>query len=125
MLDLDHFKSINDRFGHRAGDDMLRAIAGLMTRGLRSQDQVGRYGGEEFAIMLPETSLECARDVLERTRQGIAELRHDLGGHKIAVTVSVGVVSALKGESIEAALARADKALYRAKGDGRNRVIAE
>ena len=106
-------------------DDMLRAIAGLMTRGLRSQDQVGRYGGEEFAIMLPETSLECARDVLERTRQGIAELRHDLGGHKIAVTVSVGVVSALKGESIEAALARADKALYRAKGDGRNRVIGE
>jgi diguanylate cyclase (GGDEF)-like protein/PAS domain S-box-containing protein len=129
MLDLDHFKSINDRFGHRAGDDVLRAIAGLMTRGLRSQDQVGRYGGEEFAIMLPETLLDCARDVLERTRQGIAELRHDLGGHKgtvtVSVTVSVGVVSALKGESIEAALARADKALYRAKGDGRNRVTTE
>jgi diguanylate cyclase (GGDEF)-like protein/PAS domain S-box-containing protein len=125
MLDLDHFKSVNDRFGHRAGDDVLRAIAGLMTRGLRTQDQIGRYGGEEFAVMLPETPLDCARDVLERTRQAIADLRLDFGGHKIGITVSVGVVSALKGESIEAALARADKALYRAKGAGRNRVVAE
>ena len=125
MLDLDYFKSINDRFGHRAGDDVLRAIAALMTRGLRGQDQVGRYGGEEFAIMLPETPIDCARDVLDRTRQGIADLRFEFGGQKVGITVSVGVVATLKNESVEAALGRADKALYRAKGAGRNRVVAE
>jgi diguanylate cyclase (GGDEF)-like protein/PAS domain S-box-containing protein len=125
MLDLDHFKTINDRFGHRAGDDVLRAIAGLMSRGLRSQDQVGRYGGEEFAVMLPETPLDCARDVLERTRQAIGDLKFDFGGHAISITVSVGVISVLKGETLEAALGRADKALYRAKNSGRNRVLAE
>jgi diguanylate cyclase len=125
MLDLDHFKSINDRFGHRAGDDVLRAIAGLMTRGLRSQDQVGRYGGEEFAILLPETPLEAAREVLERTRQAIEELRFEFDGKQVTVTASVGVVALRADEPIEAALARADAALYRAKGAGRNRVVAE
>jgi diguanylate cyclase (GGDEF)-like protein/PAS domain S-box-containing protein len=125
MLDIDHFKTVNDRFGHRAGDDVLRTIAGLMSRRLRSQDQVGRYGGEEFAILLPETTLECAGDVLERTRQDIGELKFDLGNREVTITVSVGVVSVLKGETVEAALARADKAMYRAKNSGRNRVVAE
>ncbi|HEX3769884.1 MAG TPA: sensor domain-containing diguanylate cyclase, partial [Polyangiaceae bacterium] len=95
MLDLDHFKSVNDRFGHRAGDDVLRGIAGLMSRRLRGQDQVGRYGGEEFAVLLPETPIDCARDVLDRTRQAIGELKFELGGHAVTITVSVGVVAVM------------------------------
>ena len=125
MLDLDLFKSINDRFGHRAGDDVLRGIAAMMKRGLRGQDHVGRYGGEEFAILLPETPLEAARDVLERTRQGIAELRFEFSGTSVGITASVGVVALQTGESLEVALARADAALYRAKAAGRNRVVSE
>src|SRR6185437_7029976 len=91
MLDLDRFKSINDTFGHRAGDEVLRGVAGLMNHGTRGQDQVGRYGGEEFAILLPETTLEAAREVLERTRQAIGELRFHFSGKLVSVTASVGV----------------------------------
>jgi diguanylate cyclase (GGDEF)-like protein/PAS domain S-box-containing protein len=123
MLDLDLFKSINDRHGHRAGDEVLRSIAGLMTRGLRGQDHIGRYGGEEFAVLLPETSLDAAREVLERTRQGISEMRLDFEGKLLTITVSVGVVAVQPGEPIETALARADAALYRAKATGRNVVV--
>ncbi len=123
MLDLDHFKSINDRHGHRAGDEVLRAIAGLMTRGLRGQDHIGRYGGEEFAVLLPETSLEAAREVLERIRLAIVEMRLGFEGHELSITVSVGVVAVQSGEPFETALARADAALYRAKGAGRNVVV--
>jgi diguanylate cyclase (GGDEF)-like protein/PAS domain S-box-containing protein len=125
MLDLDLFKSINDRFGHRAGDDVLRAVAGLMNRGLRGQDQVGRYGGEEFAILLPETPLEAAREVLERVRQAIADLVLESAGKSVTVTASVGVVSVKAAEPLETALARADAALYRAKAAGRDRVLAD
>jgi diguanylate cyclase (GGDEF)-like protein/PAS domain S-box-containing protein len=125
MLDLDLFKSINDRYGHRAGDDVLRRVAARMMRGLRSQDNVGRYGGEEFAILLPETPLDAAREVLDRTRQAIAELRFEFLGQTVTVTASVGVVALQKDEPIETALARADAALYRAKAAGRNRVVAE
>jgi diguanylate cyclase (GGDEF)-like protein/PAS domain S-box-containing protein len=124
MVDLDLFKSINDRFGHRAGDDVLRSVAELMNRRTRGQDQVGRYGGEEFAILLPETPLDAAREVLERTRQAIAELRFEFAGKPVSITASVGVVAVQPGEALEAALARADTALYRAKGAGRNRVVA-
>jgi diguanylate cyclase (GGDEF)-like protein/PAS domain S-box-containing protein len=124
MLDLDHFKSINDRHGHRAGDEVLRAIAGLMTRGLRGQDHIGRYGGEEFAVLLPETTLESAREVLERVRIAIADMRLNVEGKQLTITVSVGVVAVQTGEPLENALARADAALYRAKGAGRNRVVA-
>ncbi len=124
MLDLDHFKSINDRYGHRAGDEVLRAIAGLMTRGLRGQDHIGRYGGEEFAVLLPETSLEAAREVLERIRLAIVEMRLDFEGQKLSITVSAGVVAVETGEPFETALARADAALYRAKGAGRNAVVS-
>jgi diguanylate cyclase (GGDEF)-like protein/PAS domain S-box-containing protein len=124
MLDLDLFKSINDRHGHRAGDEVLRAVAGLLTRGLRGQDHIGRYGGEEFAVLLPETSLDAAREVLERTRQAIADLRLEFEGTELTITASVGVVAVLSGEPLETALARADAALYRAKAEGRNLVIA-
>ncbi len=124
MVDLDLFKSVNDRYGHQAGDEVLRGIAGLMNRGLRGQDQVGRYGGEEFTILLPETPLDAAREVLERTRQAIADLRFDVLGSRIGITASVGVVAVDKSEALENAIARADAALYRAKAAGRNRVIA-
>jgi len=124
MLDLDHFKAINDRHGHRAGDAVLRAIAGLMTRGLRGQDHIGRYGGEEFAVLLPETPIEAAREVLERVRQAIAEMRLDFEETELRITVSVGVVAVQSGEPFESALARADAALYRAKAAGRDLVVA-
>jgi diguanylate cyclase (GGDEF)-like protein/PAS domain S-box-containing protein len=124
MLDLDLFKPINDRYGHRAGDEVLRSIAGLMTRGLRGQDHIGRYGGEEFAVLLPETTLEAAREVLERIRQAVSGMRLAFEGKELTITVSAGVVSVQTGEPFEAALARADAALYRAKGRGRNLVVA-
>jgi diguanylate cyclase (GGDEF)-like protein len=124
MLDLDLFKSINDRYGHRAGDEVLRAIASLMTRGLRGQDHIGRYGGEEFVVLLPETSLDAAREVLERVRQAIADMRLGFDGNELSITASVGVVAVQTGEPFETALARADVALYRAKGAGRNLVVA-
>jgi len=124
MLDLDLFKSINDRYGHRAGDEVLRAIAGLMTRGLRGQDHVGRYGGEEFAVLLPETSIDAAREVLERIRLAIGEMHLDFEGNELTITASVGVVAVQTAEPFETALARADAALYRAKDGGRNRVVA-
>jgi diguanylate cyclase (GGDEF)-like protein/PAS domain S-box-containing protein len=122
MLDLDLFKSVNDRFGHIAGDEVLRGVAALMNRRLRGQDQVGRYGGEEFSLLLPETPLEKAREVLERTRQCIAELSFEFSGIPMNITASVGVIAVTKGEPLEAALSRADAALYRAKDEGRNRV---
>lgn len=86
-------------------------------------DHIGRYGGEEFAVLLPETSLEAAREVLERIRLAVVEMRLDFEGRELNITVSVGVVAVETGEPFETALARADSALYRAKGGGRNAVV--
>jgi diguanylate cyclase (GGDEF)-like protein len=124
MLDLDHFKDINDEYGHAVGDAVLRHLAGLMRDSQRKIDVLGRVGGEEFAALLPGADLEAAHVFAERLRQRIAETPLLLEGHSFAVTVSVGI-AALEADDPrgDAALVRADKALYCAKRSGRNKVV--
>jgi len=127
MFDIDHFKQVNDRFGHLAGDDVLRELAGRALRNVRSVDLVGRLGGEEFVVVMPETSLGGATIVADRLRQAVADEPFVLAenGEKLAVTISVGLAITGQGEdTLEALLKRVDDALYAAKNGGRNRVIA-
>lgn len=125
LLDIDHFKRINDTFGHQAGDEMLRSFTRLAMGSLRQGDLFGRYGGEEFCALLPETGLDGALLVAERLRAGLSDLVIEYEGNLIATTVSIGVA---KGggaaESFDAIVADADMALYRAKAEGRDRVVA-
>jgi diguanylate cyclase (GGDEF)-like protein/PAS domain S-box-containing protein len=124
MLDLDHFKRINDTSGHAAGDEVLRAFARLCTVQLRKTDLFGRLGGEEFAIALPETPPEGAVVVAERLRKSIAEARVDVSGTEIRFTVSIGVSELVpEDRDVEDVHRRADEALYEAKRQGRNRVM--
>jgi two-component system cell cycle response regulator len=126
LFDIDHFKQINDRHGHDAGDAVLAEIAKRTLRDVRSFDLVARYGGEEFLAVMPETSLSVAMTVAERLRRGIGEAPFQLpGGDEIAVTISVGVATmADENDKPAGLLKRADEALYAAKGSGRNQVIA-
>ncbi|MES2127856.1 MAG: CHASE domain-containing protein [Pseudomonadota bacterium] len=125
MLDLDHFKTVNDRFGHAMGDAVLRHLAGLMRMNQRKIDTLGRVGGEEFAVLLPGADAAAAGAYAERLRQRVAEtplVCED--GQEIRVTVSIGIASIYASDaSADAALIRADKALYSAKEAGRNRVF--
>lgn len=126
MLDLDHFKRINDTYGHLGGDDVLKAFAGLVRSCLRKEDLLSRYGGEEFVVLLPGASQAQAFSLAERIREGVAARSFDANGHLVRVTVSIGIASE-GGDtlpSLEAMLGRADEALYRAKNEGRNRVVA-
>lgn len=124
MLDVDHFKAVNDRFGHLVGDDALQQIAHTTRLALRRQDHVARYGGEELAVLLPGTGLEAARKVVERIRSEVAALKLLHEGETVPLSLSAGVVTALAGESLPALLQRADCALYQAKTRGRNCVVA-
>jgi len=120
MCDLDHFKHINDTFGHDAGDRVLAAFAGLLRAQVRSSDLVARYGGEEFLMVLPQTAGASAERFAERMR-GALERTADPGVPR-RVTASFGVAQWRAGESGEESIRRADRALYRAKQEGRNRV---
>ncbi len=127
LLDLDHFKRVNDTYGHLVGDDVLRDIAGLLLAGVRGDDFVGRFGGEEFLVVLPDTDDPGAAAFAERIRERIdthAFSAHDADGQPLHMTASIGVATfpAPVIESVEDLFARADAALYRAKADGRNRV---
>lgn len=123
MLDIDHFKDINDAHGHDRGDAVLRHLAGLMRDSQRKIDMLGRVGGEEFAILLPGADMEAARTFAERLRQRIADTPLQQHGGSIVVTVSIGIAGmAAADRGGDAALVRADQALYRAKRGGRNRV---
>lgn len=128
MIDIDHFKAINDTHGHLAGDEVLRGVAGMLLRAVRSVDMVARYGGEEFVIALPETGEQGAVAFAERLRQRVEShpFPEVTAAHKRGVTVSIGVSTfpAPHVESAEDLFARADAALYRAKERGRNRVCA-
>jgi diguanylate cyclase (GGDEF)-like protein len=125
MIDVDHFKSVNDRYGHAVGDQALIAVANACMEGKRSSDIVGRLGGEEFAMLLPETDLYQARIVAERVRKAVAASTVAAGGAHFNVTVSVGLAAAAVSMSgFEAQLNAADQALYQAKDGGRNRVVA-
>lgn len=126
MMDIDHFKKINDTHGHKTGDVVLRKFAELSRHALREVDTLGRVGGEEFAVLLPQTGSEQALEVAERLRKATAdtEIVLDQGG-ALHFTVSIGVASRTgEGTTIEAMLSQADKALYEAKHQGRNRVCA-
>jgi diguanylate cyclase (GGDEF)-like protein len=122
LVDLDHFKAINDSLGHAAGDAVLKKLPALAAAGLRAIDVFGRFGGEEFLLILPGASLEGARAAAERVRRSIEAARFGALGER-AVTVTVGVAEHGKGEEIAALLARADRALYAGKAGGRNRVV--
>jgi diguanylate cyclase (GGDEF)-like protein/PAS domain S-box-containing protein len=124
-LDIDHFKQINDRYGHNAGDKVLSAIGGELRHECRTDDVVGRLGGEEFAILLPNTSLDSATTIAERHRGRIAATAIPLTETtRISASASFGVASYVPGDSCETLLARADACLYRAKKAGRDRVVA-
>ncbi len=122
LLDVDYFKDVNDTYGHQAGDTILRSIAQCVSKTLREIDCFGRYGGEEFLLVLPQTPLEGARIKAERVRRCIESLRFDEITPDLKITVSIGVAEFLPGEDTDATLARADQALYEAKHLGRNQV---
>jgi diguanylate cyclase (GGDEF)-like protein len=122
MFDLDHFKSINDRFGHAVGDEALRVFAATIRTTLREGDIVGRIGGEEFAALLP-SAVADATLAAERVRAAFENAGVEIGGHRMGATVSVGAADTeIAGCDIEHLLSRADAALYAAKEDGRNRI---
>jgi diguanylate cyclase (GGDEF)-like protein len=125
MLDIDHFKKVNDTYGHLAGDECLlqvaQAIDGMLNR---PSDVVARYGGEEFIIILPYVTAENARHVADQIRSGLAEHGFTGDGHKLGITVSIGVSSIIPAEDgmPRDLISQADEALYRAKSTGRNKV---
>jgi two-component system cell cycle response regulator len=126
ILDIDFFKSINDTYGHDAGDDVLREFATRIRKSIRGIDLAARYGGEEFVIVMPETDLHVAGIIAERLRRSIANEPFSIekGTKRIEVTISVGIsMLEKKSEPVADVLKRADQALYRAKHDGRNRVV--
>ncbi len=127
MIDLDHLKAINDAFGHGAGDGILSRVVTTTARSLRQTDLLGRYGGDEFSVLLPGTDLAEAAEIAERIRGAVARVRLPVSGPEAvaATTVSVGVAAMDAGdESIDDTFRRADKALYRAKNAGRDRVLS-
>jgi diguanylate cyclase (GGDEF)-like protein len=126
IVDVDLFKPINDRFGHIAGDGVLRRIAEALRRLVRGEDLAARIGGEEFAVLLPEADVEAARLFAERIREAIEAEVFILGGVQQRLTVSIGIACLSEARHNRSTLMQAaDKALYRAKDEGRNRVRIE
>lgn len=125
LTDIDHFKKVNDTFGHAQGDNVLRAVAQVLRGAVRPYDVVYRYGGEEFLICLPGTNIETGTQVLDRIRQSIAALQlTDDKGTPIPVTATFGLAEVDADTSVDDAIEHADKALYDGKRGGRNRVVA-
>ena len=125
MVDLDHFKSVNDTYGHKAGDMVLRKVGEILTSVFRTTDLCARYGGEEFVVLLPHTSEEAAWKLAERVRTAIEGCSFHFDGKDFAITASIGVAS-VEGSSLttdDDLVIKADKALYQAKNNGRNMVV--
>jgi diguanylate cyclase (GGDEF)-like protein len=123
IVDLDHFKNVNDVYGHRAGDQVLQAIARALERSVRAElDFVGRLGGEEFVVLLAGADEEMSRLAAESVRGAIAAMRVETPSGEVSVTASIGRTPLMRGDTISAALQRADEALYAAKRAGRNQV---
>jgi diguanylate cyclase (GGDEF)-like protein/PAS domain S-box-containing protein len=122
MADIDHFKRVNDTYGHEAGDDVLKAVADALRTTARVADIVARFGGEEFVLVLPDTSAEMAARIAERLRLAIEALSTDVDGQVVRVTASFGVAQRAAQESQLEVLERADAALFSSKNHGRNRV---
>jgi diguanylate cyclase (GGDEF)-like protein len=126
MVDIDHFKSVNDVYGHAAGDAVLRHFVQTVSTCLRSSDLLGRLGGEEFALLMPQTTLDGAMELAERVRRTVEQSLASSAGGEVRFTVSVGVVQSMgAGDEVEAFVARADDAMYAAKRSGRNKVCCE
>ena len=125
MLDIDHFKLVNDRYGHPVGDRVIKSLARLLTQRLRKSDIAGRYGGEEFAVILPDTGPQTAHGMLDELRERFAEMvySHETGDYK--VSFSAGIASAPPHADMESIIKLADAALYEAKRTGRNRIVLE
>ncbi|MDQ2733764.1 MAG: GGDEF domain-containing protein [Pseudomonadota bacterium] len=124
MMDVDHFKRINDRYGHAMGDEVLKAVAGTLAGSVRAGDEVGRFGGEEFVLLLPATTMAQATSLADRLRSRMETLQSTPAGEP-PVTGSFGLAAWRAGESAGDLVRRADQALYRAKAGGRNRVEAD
>lgn len=122
LCDLDHFKAINDSFGHDAGDEVLRHCSRILKQHARKSDYVGRWGGEEFVLFLPHTDVEGALQLAERIRKSIENSLIIFNGSQLKVTTSIGVSSLELDDNLESIIARADDALYSAKATGRNKV---
>ena len=126
VVDLDHFKRVNDEHGHAAGDAVLRAFAQGGQTAMRGTDVLARWGGEEFLVLLPDTAMPPAVAGMERLRQQTAALRIDVGGGvQVAVTVSIGLTGHRRSETLAQTLERADRLLYKAKAEGRNRTCID
>jgi diguanylate cyclase (GGDEF)-like protein len=126
MVDIDDFKFVNDRHGHAAGDEVLRAVSRAAASALRATDLSARWGGEEFALLLPGTTGAAALAVLARTSQGVRSLEVALeGGAHVSCTVSVGVATLQPGEAFDTLVSRADRAMYAAKLAGKDRVVLD
>lgn len=123
VCDIDHFKRVNDDYGHLAGDKVLRLIAKILRGGMKDSDFVGRYGGEEFVMMLPNTEASAAQVVLDKLRRVIEQSPFNFKGNPVRVTASFGIAQVKANENAENAFSRADKELYRAKEQGRNRCL--
>ena len=124
IIDVDHFKAVNDRFGHATGDRVLKAVATACQIGRRDADVVARIGGDEFAVILPETTDAAAAQFAERLRQQVSKSLISVNGESLPITISIGIAGASAATSgIEALLGDADQALYQAKTAGRNRVV--
>lgn len=125
VWDVDHFKKINDQYGHQAGDKVLRVVAKLINSSTRTTDFVARFGGEEFVMLLPETELDKALLVADKIREAVATCEFHHGKRPVPITISCGVAQFRTGDTIESAFERADTALYQAKSGGRNRCVGE
>jgi len=123
MLDLDLFKNVNDSFGHSAGDRVLRSLARMLQQRLRKTDLIGRYGGEEFAIIMPGASLSQATAILDDIREGFSALEFVFGETHTRLTFSAGIAEFPRFSEPERLAEAADEALYRAKREGRNRIV--
>jgi diguanylate cyclase (GGDEF)-like protein/PAS domain S-box-containing protein len=126
MMDIDHFKSFNDKYGHQVGDQLLCHLVDLCQKQLRKEDELGRYGGEEFVVLMPETAAKGAMQAAERLREKIEKMRISTSEAKLSITVSMGLASLKKGfdesHTLDSLIKSADKALYAAKAAGRNCV---
>lgn len=125
MADIDFFKRVNDTYGHQAGDSVLRMVAGTLSANIRTCDLVGRWGGEEFLIVVTHVDAHVLRSLAEKLRMLVERSFLGIAGENVRVTISLGAVLAMPGEATDAVINRADSLLYRAKESGRNRVVMD
>jgi diguanylate cyclase (GGDEF)-like protein/PAS domain S-box-containing protein len=125
FMDIDHFKKVNDLYGHDVGDRILRIVATTMINGLRSSDAVSRWGGEEFIALVPQVDMEHLKNVAEKIRLLVEKSSISVEGKNVEVTISIGATLARKDDTAETLIKRADELMYRSKSEGRNRLSVE